>query len=191
MAKSVAEVRDDLAKAGAKILAMKLSLSATIADYPIGGNHRGQCRLEVERKKGKGYRPVKTTTNRSGQWCKPHKGVYRDGPMCVCDCSYGDERSCWVSVSERGVWLEYANGDKKALAEAPHYCRPNREDQHYTLESHDMLTNQLVDSKKYCTPADPPEVCDAYDAWLEGLKEIRRLVLMVWGQAEIQKGSDA
>ncbi len=34
----------------------------------INRQERGKCRLQVERSKGKGYRTVRTTTNKHGRW---------------------------------------------------------------------------------------------------------------------------
>ena len=71
---TVGSVRAARARAHQFIEAHHLCLDATIEDYPIGRRERGKCRLQVERASGKGYRTVRTTTDRSGRWCKPHRG---------------------------------------------------------------------------------------------------------------------
>lgn len=47
-----------------------------INDYPIGGSNRGQCKFEIEHNPKRGYRIVRTTTNKHGQWCKPKTSTY-------------------------------------------------------------------------------------------------------------------
>jgi hypothetical protein len=61
-----AVVRDQLERS-------HLCLDATIDDYPIGRRERGKCRLQVSRAANKGYRTVRTTTNKAGRWCAPKK----------------------------------------------------------------------------------------------------------------------
>ena len=56
-----------------KIASKNLCLDATIDDYPIGRRERGKCRPQVERAVGKGYRTVRTMTNKLGRWCAPEK----------------------------------------------------------------------------------------------------------------------
>ena len=70
------EIRATFAGVRQQIVGMNLCLDATIDDYPIGRRERGKCRLQVERAAGKGYRTVRTTTNKFGRWCKPKKSTY-------------------------------------------------------------------------------------------------------------------
>jgi hypothetical protein len=65
------EIRATFEAVRHKIASMDLCLDATIDDYPIGRRDRGKCRLQVERAAGKGYRTVRTTTNKFGRWCAP------------------------------------------------------------------------------------------------------------------------
>src|SRR5271166_3752556 len=62
---------------------MDLCLDATIDDYPIGRRERGKCRLQVERAAGKGFRTVRTTTNKFGRWCAPKKSTYANNVTVV------------------------------------------------------------------------------------------------------------
>ena len=68
--------------------------------YPIGRRERGKCRLHVERAKNKGYRTVRTTTNKFGRWCAPKKSTYRNGIYVVVR-DYDD--------AHQGVWLAVGN----------------------------------------------------------------------------------
>jgi hypothetical protein len=78
---TVAEMRVACRQARDLIERTTLCLDATSDDYPIGGNDRRKCRLQVERAKGTGYRTVRTTTDKFGRWCKPHKRRCRD--FCI------------------------------------------------------------------------------------------------------------
>lgn len=57
-------------------------LTALFTDWPIGGSNRGQCKFDIEEVKGK-YRIVRSTTNKSGAWCKPKKTTYGDKAVIV------------------------------------------------------------------------------------------------------------
>lgn len=46
-----------------------------IPDYPIGGNHRGECVFSVEQN-NRGYRAVRQTKDKNGKWNKPKAGTY-------------------------------------------------------------------------------------------------------------------
>ena len=72
-----AEVRDQIERS-------HLCLDATIDDYPIGRRERGKCRLQVERAANKGYRTVRTTTNKAGRWCKPQQEHVQQQPDRRC-----------------------------------------------------------------------------------------------------------
>lgn len=64
---TVESVRTACARARQFLEAHHLCPEATIEDYPIGRRERGKCRLQVERARGKGYRTVRTTTDRLGR----------------------------------------------------------------------------------------------------------------------------
>ena len=115
-----------------KIASMNLCLGATIDDYPIGRRERGKCRLHVERAAGKGYRAVRTTTNKFGRWCAPKKSTYRNSVYVVIR-DYDDEHQVvWLAVGNPAAqWggahctVQYANGEGFSLAkcwrnDAPH-----------------------------------------------------------------------
>jgi hypothetical protein len=77
------EIRATFAQVRDQIERSHLCLDATIDDYPIGRRDRGKCRLQVERAKNKGYRTVRTTTNRAGRWCAPKKSTYSNSLIVV------------------------------------------------------------------------------------------------------------
>ena len=75
-----------------------LCLDATIDDYPIGRRERGKCRLQVERAAGKGYRTVRTTTNKFGRRCAPKKSTYRNGVYVVIRDYDEGNQVVWLSA---------------------------------------------------------------------------------------------
>jgi hypothetical protein len=77
------EIRSTFEAVRQKLGCMNLCLDATIDDYPIGRRERGKCRLQVERAAGKGYRTVRTTTNKFGRWCKPKKSTHTNNVTVV------------------------------------------------------------------------------------------------------------
>jgi hypothetical protein len=175
-----AEIREQGARVKEFILSHRLVLEATIDDYPIGRRERGRCRIAVERAKGKGYRTIKQTTDRSGRWCNPKKSTYGDACRVVVDDLAGDRPVRWLSVGDRGVFLTAPNGDGEALIEAPYWCKPRRTAQvtrwkvtTVRIHSGEAPTEQI---EEHTHAADPPELCDAYDAWMEVYAELRTLV---------------
>ena len=72
------QIRETFANVRDLVQRNHLCLDATIDDYPIGRRERGKCRLQVERAAGKGYRTVRTTTNKLGRWCAPKKSTYHN-----------------------------------------------------------------------------------------------------------------
>lgn len=63
-------------------------LFAEIADWPIGGNHRGKAVFSVLADPKKGYRVSRTTTNKNGKWCKPKHTTW-SGKSVIVDGSDG------------------------------------------------------------------------------------------------------
>src|ERR1700736_3841484 len=102
-----AAIRAEMDQALQRIKGLSISTEHTIADYPIGSRLRGQCKITVEFKPGKGCRPVKQTTDKRGKWCKPHAGIYRAGEILAVFVPPLDGRAGWISVSRRYICLEY------------------------------------------------------------------------------------
>lgn len=64
---------------------MTFSNPRTVAefnDWPIGSNHRGYCRFEVETKKGK-QRVSRVTADKNGRLCKPKCTTYYEKTIIV------------------------------------------------------------------------------------------------------------
>lgn len=183
------QVRETFERAARFLASCILTADATIEDYPIGRRDRGLCRLQVERVKGKGYRPVKTTTNRQGAWCKPHKGIYRDKLGCI----YEDlsEKIGYVWFTDCGLYLQAANGDAEHLVKEPCALKPNRVERYYRTTSRVIdpfapggATATAVEVETHVMEADPAEYCDAWELQAKLLAELRLNVrARVWPEA--------
>jgi hypothetical protein len=199
---TIDEIRAKFAEVRQTIQAYELCLDATIDDYPIGRRERGKCRLQVERANGKGYRTVRTTTNKHGRWCKPKKSTYGSAVIVVVD-NVDDEHQCaWLSVGNplaqwggAHVYLQYANGAGNALIQCWRNDAPRRNDQSYTVTTtKPLLLTDIMNGAKpeqgeireHVLKADSPEECDAWDVWVEELKATRELLLAVWKQCCVQ-----
>jgi hypothetical protein len=113
-----------------------LCLDATIEDYPIGRHDRGKCRLQVERKKGHGYRLVRTTIDKHGRWCKPHKSQYSDACVVMIDDYNEDRKAVWLKVDPRyGVFVQHADYSGFALIKVDFCSTPSRVERRYTWTS--------------------------------------------------------
>ena len=169
----------------------RLCLDATIDDYPIGRRERGKCRLQVERAKGKGYRLVRTTTDKQGRWCKPSKSTYRNSCIVVVRDYDAEHQVVWLSASDDGVFVTYANYEGFAIAKKPCYFPPRRIEERYTIATTTgrmvmdgnglrVVDPETVERREHVNPADPPELCDAWGAWIEGVHPCRVLLSKVW-----------
>ncbi len=154
------EVFEKLTEVRKTLEGLKLHQEYIIEDYP-SGRHRVKCKLEVEYKKGHGRRTVRTTTSKHGAWCKPKKSTYSNEITIVVTGEAVEREAAWLSISPRSIGLQSASGSWTVLAEAPHHCAPRRKDKPYTINDEPKVL-----------PADPPELCDAWDAWWSGLLEI-------------------
>jgi hypothetical protein len=164
-----------------------LGLDATIADYPIGRRERGQCRLQVERAKGKGYRTVRTTTDKLGRWCQPHKSTFRPAITVVVDDLEGERTTAWLAVDERCVHIQYPNGEGFHVVDAPCTLPPRRvEEKSVVILKPIFGLPGQEDRVEHVWPADPPELCDAWDAWVEQRNHLRLLLARVWERCGVQ-----
>jgi hypothetical protein len=194
------EIRNTFAELRERIGTMNLCLDATIDDYPIGRRERGKCRLQVERAATKGYRTVRTTTNKYGRWCKPHKSIYRGSTTVVVRDWDTEHQHAWLSSGEprsryggAHVYVEYANGAGLALAKCWRPDAPRREDFRYTsvirtsnlgITAGGLLPENMSERREERVfEADPVEECDAWDVWVEELETVRQLLLNVWKEA--------
>ena len=129
---TVADVLEACQKAREFILSADLCLEATIDDYPIGRRDRGKCRLQVEHARGKGYRTVRTTTDKNGRWCTPKKSTFRNACTVVVRNLDTEHQHGWLCIADTSVYVQYANGDTVKLAEAPCWSEPRRADETVT-----------------------------------------------------------
>jgi hypothetical protein len=196
---TIDEIRAKFAEVRQMIEGYELSLDATIDDYPIGRRERGKCQLRVERATGKGYRTIRTTTNKHGRWCAPKNSTYTNNVIvvvkgvdeehqCACLCC-GHPAGPW---GETHVYLQYANGASASLAQCWRSDAPRRDDHHYSISTaKPILLTELVDGKEpeygdeehHVLQADPTAEIAAWDAWAEELKAVRQLLLNVWNRA--------
>jgi len=181
---TVEEIRARFADVRRVIANSELCLDATIDDYPIGRQLRGKCRLQVERAKGKGYRTVRSTTDKFGRWCKPRKSPYRNS-VCVVVRDWNDaKKHVWLSVGNpvtqyggASVWVTFANGEGVALAACWRNDAPRREPHTYTTtwtKSKLSITGAGVETgeptqgnETHTLEADSPEEIAAWDVWCE------------------------
>ncbi len=182
---------------------MNLCIDATIDDYPIGRRDRGKCRLQVERAAGKGYRTVRTTTNKFGRWCAPKKSTYRNSVYVVIRDYDEEHQVVWLSAGNPAaqyggahVTIQYANGEGISLAKCWRNDAPRREPRtYYTTtwtKSRLSITSTgveigepAVERETHTLEADSPEECSAWDAWVEELNTVRQLLFDVWKEAEV------
>jgi len=146
-------------------------------------------------------RTVRSTTDKHGRWCKPKCSTYSDDVICVVTHPEmpPTREAAWLFVGRQGIYLHYANcKESKALALPPCHGRPRREPEKVRLVSHKpMSILEIAEGKamevdhitEYENPADPPELCDAYDLWTKEIKTLKGMVLfklMELSQAQIQ-----
>jgi hypothetical protein len=187
------EIRAACATAREFIARHHLCLDATIDDYPIGRQDRGKCRLQVERKKGHGYRLVWTTTNKFGVWCKPHKSQYSDASIVVID-NYDEERKAvWLKVDPRyGVCIQHADYSGFSIVKVEFHGAPSRVERRFTWTTTKLaITGAGVQPEEEprqevsIIPPDPPALCDGYDAWFEEYSSMRRQLEEVWANCSV------
>jgi hypothetical protein len=170
---TVADVKAKLASVDLLIAGFSLHHAYTIEDYPIGRRDRGRCEMTYIHNRSKGWRTSRRTTDKGGCWCKPKLSVYHTNPIIVVTGPGVDKEAAWLCFGENNVYLQMANGACKTIAGAPHYSKPRREPYTYTVTTTRMTVDAsgLIPcgqtSEQRTLEADPPELCDAYDAYLE------------------------
>lgn len=170
------EIRAKAEKSAKFLSSLRFVEEYTIENYPIGGRNRGKCKLTVEHRPGKGFRRIKQTTNKHGEWCKPKKSTYVNAPTFVVEMP-GSEMECgWLHMSKiGGIGIMYANGEDHMLFKPPHWAKPSREPRHYTIVKRELYSNK-EERIPQVTPADPPGLCDAYDEYEEQYTKLHFLV---------------
>jgi hypothetical protein len=179
---TAATMRSEMEECLAKIGSMMFMAEGIIDDYPIGRQLRGKCKLSVEYKKGKGFRTVKQTTDKNGRWCKPKTSTYCNHPISVVR---HDGQLGWLNIGGALVSITWANGDHATLAQANLPHAPRLQEHTYTTVSHEPISlTDLMAGKKpavrqektHTLPADPPEVIECWNAWLDGRRKAIQLV---------------
>jgi hypothetical protein len=184
LATIVNDTRESIPRAFDVIRGLNIVTCATIADYPLGFRERGECWLGTEHKKNHGFRTVRRTCKR-GRWCKPKCSTYHAHPIVVVTGDYlGSREAAWLGLNDwRVVYIQAANGDVETLASFPHYGQPRREPKHYTVKSSRMAITSggavpegPETVEQHTLPADPPELCDAWDIWESGYRDMLKYV---------------
>ena len=180
--KTAATMRTEMDDCLGKIGTMTFLAEGIIEDYPIGRKLRGNCKLSAEYKKGKGFRTVRQTTDKNGRWCKPKTSTYCNHPISV--VSYGSKLG-WLNIGGNAVYLTWANGDQQTLALANLYSAPRLQDHTYQTVTHEpiSLTDLMAgkepavrETNTHTLPADPPDVIECWNGWLEGRRKAIQLV---------------
>lgn len=105
----------------------------------------------------------------------------------VVDDLEGERTTGWLAISERCVYVHHRNGDGFHIVETPCMSPPRR-----TEEKSVMVMTPLFGSPgqeervEHIRPADPPELCDAWDAWVEHRDQLRLLLARVWDRCSVQ-----
>jgi hypothetical protein len=174
-----AELRQSFVELRANLARHQIVPVHTIESYPIGRRDRGQCRLEVEYKPGKGFRRIKTTTDKQGQWCNPKKSIWDGYPNYVITGELEMGRTAaWLQVSPQRIAFMFPNNQTAVLLCSPSpFGKPRREAETVVFRKVTLTFGpgpQKESRDEVVMPADPPELCDAYDAWIECFGEFRR-----------------
>ncbi len=164
-----------------------LCLDATIDDYPIGRLERGRCRLQVEWDRRKAYRTVRTTTDKHGRWCKPRKSTFRNDITVVVGDLEGERNTAWLAIDSRCVYVHYSNGEGFHVVDAPCISPPRRTEERSVMVMRPIFGLPGQEERtEHVWPADPSELCDAWDAWVEHRNQLRVLLAQVWDRCSIQ-----
>lgn len=166
------EVRQSFADLRSNLARHRVVPVHIIDSYPIGRRDRGQCRLEVEHKPGRGYRRIKTTTDKHGNWCAPKRSVWDGFPnfVIVGDLELG-RTAAWLQITPQRIAYLYPNGSVAHLLTSPSpFGKPRREPETVVFEKRTLTFGcgpSQVSPDEMVMPADSPELCDAYDTWIE------------------------
>jgi hypothetical protein len=180
-------VRAACAKARQFIESHHLCLDSTIEDYPIGRRERGKCRLQVECRRDREYRTLKTTTDKFGRWCKPHKSTYGPDITVVVDDLDGERTTGWLAITTRCIHVHYPNGDGFQVVDAPCSMPPRRTEEKSVIVMRPIFGLPGNEERvEHVWPADPAELCDAWDAWVEHRNQLRVLLAQVWARCSVQ-----
>jgi hypothetical protein len=173
------EVRESFVDLRSNLARYRIVAVHVIEGYPIGRRDRGLCRLEVDYKPSKGYRRIKTTTDKNGGWCAPKRSVWDGFPNYVITGDLEMGRTAgWLQITPQRIAYIYPNGNSSVLLTSPApFGKPRREPETVVFEKR-TITFGCAPSQTFREememPADPAELCDAYDAWITCFGEFRR-----------------
>ena len=162
---TVDEVKADLARLDQVLAGLTLHHVYTIEDYPIGRKLRGKCELSIQHDCRRGFRTMKRTTDKFGRWCKPKGGTYVKTPIVVVTGPGVPQEAAWLRFERHEVYLLSANMGHTKIYSAPHWHRPNREAETITFRMTTIFGGGAGREEQVVQPADPPELCDAWDVW--------------------------
>jgi hypothetical protein len=137
---------------------------------------------------------VRTTTDKFGRWCKPHKSQYSDACVVVLDDYDEDRKAVWLKVDPRyGVFVQHADYSGFALVKVNFCSTPSRVERRCTWTTTRLAiigagVEPEVPPRQEVSidPPDLPELCDAYDAWMDEYRAIRRQLETVWTNCCVQ-----
>ena len=163
---TVAEIDAQWAACLEKVGRLHLHREFVIEDYPLGyGMHsRGQCRLQVQYRPGRGFRTVRDTREPGKDWAPTKKRTkYTPHPIVVVSGpDLGRRAAAWLCMDMvHGPHILCANYDVELelLDCAPPLTRrPVREHKRDWI-AYDGVHREVI------FEADPPEMCEAWDRW--------------------------
>lgn len=162
------EIREQCARAMDRVSRMVFHVEYTIDDYPVGRRLRARCKIGVDDGRWRGNRTVKATSDQRGYFHKPKRGVYRKHPLIVASNTGGKWPVAWLGLDPlEGMYFQYANGETVFLVKAPYWRPTKRNPEKYTTKTTTMFSDAPTEIQEHVIPADPPELCDAWEAWEE------------------------
>jgi hypothetical protein len=108
---------------------------------------------------------------------------------------YDDERkSVWLKVDPRyGVFVQHADYSGFSLVKVEFHRTPSRVERRFTWTTTELAITraglepaEAPGEEVSVIPPDPPELCDAYDAWFEEYNSMRRQLEEVWANCCVQ-----
>jgi hypothetical protein len=168
--KTVAEIEELMRRVRDRVLSFRFTDVHTIDDYPIGGNHRGQCRLWVQVHNSRGSRMVRQTTDKRGTWCKPKFATYQPGLLIVCVMPSG--RAGYLTITDYAIMLTDAAWRTETLAKNPLWRSPQREPVKFNIVTKELYSGKPAETTMMEQPADPPELIAAFECFRSHAQEL-------------------
>jgi hypothetical protein len=93
----------------------------------------------------------------------------------------GDKTTGWLGLSEWCLYVSYASGDGFHLVEAPGRWAPRREDEKVVIQMQPIWPpGAPCTTEEHVHKADPPELCDAWDCWIERRAKLHAMLAQAW-----------